>query len=163
MLIRMGDRPGDLGTVAAMHGVLYAREHGMDQTIEAYVASALGAFVTASTGLSGGESAGCLWVAELDGAIVGSIGITRANETEAQLRWFLVDPDKRGGGIGRGLLSTALDYCRRNDFRSVFLWTIAGLDRAHELYRRKGFKHTEDKPGHQWGIPVVEQRFDLVI
>lgn len=47
LVIRTGDRPGDLGTVAAMHGVLYAREHGMDQTIEAYVAGALGAFGTA--------------------------------------------------------------------------------------------------------------------
>jgi GNAT superfamily N-acetyltransferase len=161
MLIRTGDRPGDLGTVAAMHGVLYAREKGMDQTIEAYVAAALGAFVTARS--REGDKAGGLWVAELDDTVVGSIGITRSGESEAQLRWFLVDPGRRGSGVGRGLLETALDYCRRNHFRSVFLWTIAGLDRAHELYRREGFTHTEDKPGHQWGIDVVEQRFDLAL
>jgi GNAT superfamily N-acetyltransferase len=159
MMIRTGDRPGDLGTVAAMHGVLYAREKGMDQTIEAYVAGALCAYVIARS--REGDSAGGLWVAEVDSEVVGSIGITRANESEAQLRWFLVNPDSRGHGVGRGLLSTALDYCRGNDFKSVFLWTITGLDRAHELYRREGFTHTEDKPGHQWGIDVVEQRFDL--
>ena len=161
MVIRIGDQPGDLGTVAAMHGVLYAREKGMDQTIEAYVAGALGAFVTARA--RDGDRAGGLWVADLDGQVIGSIGITRAGEFDAQLRWFLVDPGKRGHGIGRGLLSTALDYCRRNEFRSVFLWTIAGLERAHELYRQEGFKHIEDKPGHQWGIDVVEQRFDLML
>lgn len=161
MLIRTGDRPGDLGTVAAMHGVLYAREHGMDQTIEAYVAGALGAFGTARS--REGERAGGLWLAELDGGVVGSIGITRAGESDAQLRWFLIDPAKRGRGVGRVLLGTALDYCRRNEFRTVFLWTIAGLDRAHELYRREGFKHTEDKPGRQWGIDVVEQRFELLL
>src|SRR5688572_2852318 len=108
MLIRTGDRPGDLGTVASMHGVLYAREHGMDQTIEAYVASALGAFATARS--RHGDSAGGLWLAESDGMVAGSIGITRAGQAEAQLRWFLVDPDKRGCGIGRRLLATALDY-----------------------------------------------------
>jgi GNAT superfamily N-acetyltransferase len=161
MMIRTGDRPGDLGTVAAMHGVLYARENGMDLTIEAYVAGALGEFGAARA--RDGEAAGGLWVSELDGQIVGSIGITRTDETGAQLRWFLVDPDKRGHGVGRGLLSTALDYCRRQEFRSVFLWTIAGLDRAHEMYRREGFKHTEDKPGRQWGIDVVEQRFELLL
>lgn len=163
MVIRTGDRPGDLGAVIAMHGVLYAREKGMDQTIEAYVAGGIGAFATARA--REGDRAGGLWVAEMDRQVVGSIGITRtaSEEEEAQLRWFLVDPGRRGRGVGRGLFTTALDYCRHNGFRSVFLWTIAGLDRAHELYRREGFKHTEDKPGHQWGIDVVEQRFELTL
>ncbi|HEU4423079.1 MAG TPA: GNAT family N-acetyltransferase [Pilimelia sp.] len=158
-VIRTGDQPGDLGTVAAMHGVLYGREQGMDQTVEAYIARGLADLVTARD--RDGEDAGRLWVAEADGRLVGAVGITKASDEAAQLRWFLVDPAQRGRGLGRRLLDTALGYARSRGFRSVFLWTIAGLAPAHRLYLQAGFTHTEDRPGRQWGIDVVEQRFDL--
>jgi GNAT superfamily N-acetyltransferase len=158
-VIRAGDQPGDLGTVAAMHGVLYGREQGMDQTVEAYIASGLADLVTARA--RDGEDAGWLWVAEADGRLVGAIGITKANDEAAQLRWFLVDPSQRGRGLGRRLLDTALGYARSRGFRSVFLWTIAGLVPAHHLYLQAGFTLTENRSGRRWGIDVVEQRFDL--
>jgi GNAT superfamily N-acetyltransferase len=158
-VIRAGDQPGDLGTVAAMHGVLYGREQGMDQTAEAYIAGGLADLVTARA--SDGEEAGRLWVAEADGRLVGSIGITKATDGAAQLRWFLVDPSQRGRGLGRRLLDTALGYTRSRGFRAVFLWTIAGLAPAHHLYRQVGFTLTASRPVRQWGLDVVEQRFDL--
>ena len=43
--LRTDPRPGDIGAVAAMHGVLYAREHGFDVTFEAYVSQPLAEFV----------------------------------------------------------------------------------------------------------------------
>jgi GNAT superfamily N-acetyltransferase len=158
-VIRAGDQPGDLGAVAAMHGVLYGREQGMDQTVEAYIASGLADLVTARA--RDGEDAGRLWVAEAAGRLVGAIGITKANDEASQLRWFLVDPSQRGRGLGRRLLDTALSYARSRGFRSVFLWTIAGLAPAHHLYLQAGFTLNENRPGRQWGIDVVEQRFDL--
>ncbi|MFL6112813.1 MAG: GNAT family N-acetyltransferase, partial [Catenulispora sp.] len=72
-----------------------------------------------------------------------------------------LDPSQRGRGLGRRLLDTALDYCRAQDADRVFLLTIAGLDPAHHLYRKAGFELTAATPGHQWGIDLVEQRFDL--
>ena len=158
-LIRTGDRPGDLGAVAAMHGVLYCREQHMDQTIEAYIAGGLAELVTAIA--REGEEAGRLWVAEEDGQLVGSIGITEATDDAAQLRWFLVDPSQRGRGLGHRLLDTALGYCRTRGFRSVFLWTIAGLAPAHRMYEQAGFTLTESRPVRQWGRDIVEQRFDV--
>jgi GNAT superfamily N-acetyltransferase len=85
----------------------------------------------------------------------------QATDDAAQLRWFLVDPSQRGRGLGRRLLDTALGYARSRGFGSVFLWTIAGLTPAHHLYRQAGFTLTESRPVRQWGIDVVEQRFDL--
>lgn len=157
--IRDGNQPGDLGAVAAMHGVLYGRDQGMDQTIEAYIASGLAEFVMARA--RDGEAAGRLWVAETAGRLVGSIGITKATDVSVQLRWFLVDPSQRGRGLGRRLLDTALGYARSRGLHSVFLWTIAGLAPAHHLYLQAGFTLTENRPGRHWGIDVVEQRFDV--
>jgi hypothetical protein len=60
--IREADRPGDLGAVAALHGVLYSREYGMDVTMEAHVAAGMAELVLARF-REGGAAPGRLWVA----------------------------------------------------------------------------------------------------
>jgi len=146
--------------VTLLHGRLYAAEHGMDQTMEAYVARGLGEFAAAR---AHDEAAGRLWVVEAGGRVVGSIGVTDAGNSRAQLRWFLLDPAQRGRGLGARLMATALAYGRDRGFTGLFLWTIAGLDPAHQLYRAAGFTLTESRPVHQWGRDVLEQRFDLLL
>ncbi|NYI07873.1 GNAT family N-acetyltransferase [Allostreptomyces psammosilenae] len=157
--VRPGDQPGDLGAVTRLHGVLYAREQNWDQTVEAYVASGLADFALAR--VTEGDAAGRLWIAEADGAVVGAIGLTRADDRTGQLRWFLVDPSVRGAGLGRRLLTEALDYARARGFRGVFLWTTAGLPASRHLYDQAGFRLTESRPVDKWGARLTEQRFDL--
>src|SRR5437899_492654 len=96
--VRTTLRPGDIGTIVYLHGVLYAREYGFDSTFEAYVAGPLAEFVRSSSPRDR------LWVAERDGRIVGCIAVVAGGPETAQLRWYLVDPAARGAGVGRGLL-----------------------------------------------------------
>src|SRR2546425_11065660 len=93
LTIRHDLRPGDLGRVVALHGVLYAAEFGLDCTFEAYVAHTVGEF--APDARPGTDR---LWLAEMDGRLVGSVGIVGRDGHMAQLRWFLVDPGVRGRG-----------------------------------------------------------------
>jgi hypothetical protein len=86
--VRHDLRPGDLGRVVELHGVLYASEYGFDHTFEAYVAETIGQF---GRGFRVGQDR--LWLAELDGRLVGSIAIAWREGNEAQLRWFLLHPD----------------------------------------------------------------------
>jgi len=72
-----------------------------------------------------------------------------------------VDPAHRGAGIGRMLLDEALAFCRERGFRSVFLWTVRGLDAAAHLYRAAGFRVTQEETHVRWGASVTEQRYDL--
>ncbi len=152
-------RPGDLGRVTELHGVLYAEEYGFDHRFEAYVAETLGEFGrTARPGLDR------LWIAELAGRLVGSVGIVGREGGAAQLRWVLVHPDGRGHGLGRRLLHEALDFCRAAGYRSVFLWTVSPLTAAARLYTTAGFRHTETKPeAAPWGVPLSEERYDLTL
>ena len=44
IVIRTELKPGDIGSLIYLHGVLYAKEHGWDHTFEAYVAGPLAEF-----------------------------------------------------------------------------------------------------------------------
>lgn len=156
--IRTGLRPGDIGYVAYLHGTLYADEYQLDHTFEGYVAVGLGEFAK-----SYDEHKDCLWLAEKNGFIVGSIAITGVTSKTAQLRWFLVHPDARGAGLGRRLIGTALDFCREHGFESVFLRTVSELTVAAHLYKDAGFARTEQQTHEIWGGIWTEERYDLTL
>jgi hypothetical protein len=60
--LRTDLRPGDVGKIVTLHGVIYSREQGFDPTFEAYVAGPLAEFVRA------GSSRERLWIAEPEAA-----------------------------------------------------------------------------------------------
>jgi GNAT superfamily N-acetyltransferase len=150
-------QPGDLGAIVHLHGVLYAREYGFDPTFEAYVAGPLAEFVKT------GSAKERLWIAEKEARLVGCIAIVAASAEVAQLRWFLVDPAARGAGLGKKLLQEAVHFARECGYRSVILWTVSALTAAAHLYRAVGFRKVEEKPGHIWGVNVVEEKYELTI
>jgi N-acetylglutamate synthase-like GNAT family acetyltransferase len=155
--IRQGLRPGDIGAVAGMHGVLYEREYGLDHRIEASVAEGMARFADA---LARSDRAG-LWVAERDGAVVGAIGITAESDAVARLRWFIVAPEARNEGIGGRLLDRALAWTRERGFRRVYLFTFGDLHAAARLYARAGFAKVSERVGTEWHDTMVEERWEL--
>jgi N-acetylglutamate synthase-like GNAT family acetyltransferase len=154
--IRSNLRPGDIGYLIYLHGILYAKEYSWDCTFEGYVAESLTKSVP-----SFDDSTACLWIAEIDGKTIGSIGIVPDSKSEAQLRWFLVHPDHRGRGLGRELLDKALQFSRNRGFKSVFLWTVSDLKIAAHLYQWAGFRKTEEKTHQVWGKTITEERYEL--
>jgi GNAT superfamily N-acetyltransferase len=153
--IRHALRPGDVGAVVGLHGVVYAHERGFDATFEAYVASPLAAFVLRASPRER------LWLAERDGALVGCIAIVAERERVAQLRWFLVVPEARGVGLGRRLMAEAIAFSREAEYERVILWTVNALHTAAHVYRSSGFRRVEAVPTHHWGVDVVEEKYEL--
>jgi GNAT superfamily N-acetyltransferase len=152
--LRTEVRPGDVATLVQMHGTIYAREYGFDETFSTYVDRPLTQFAFAPSPRDR------LWIAEHNGQIVGSVAIVGAGASEAQLRWFLVDPSMRGQGLGRRLLHEAICFAADCRYESVFLWTVTALTAAAHLYRAAGFVKVEEKPGH-WGVDVIEEKYVL--
>ena len=152
--------PGALGRVTELHGTYYSRQWGFDLFFESLVARELAEFFSRfDPGRDG------FWVSMAEGKIVGSVSIdgSRADSDGARLRWFIVDPEWQGRGVGRGLIDEAMRFCRRAGFRRVYLWTFAGLGAARRLYEDFGFSLCEEHEDHQWGKPVTEQRFELIL
>ena len=155
--IRQGLRPGDIGAVTRMHGVLYAREHGLDHRIEASVADGMVRFADAMHTGSGAA----LWVAEREGEVVGSIGMTDEGAGVGRLRWFIVAPEARRAGVGSRLLDHAVAWAREQELHRGVLFTIGVLVDAARLYRRAGFRKVSERVGTEWSETLVEERWEL--
>jgi hypothetical protein len=80
VLIRHEFKPGDVGRLIELHGLLYSQEYGFDHTFEAYVAKPLADFVLHHTERER------IWLVGSDGVLMGSLAIVMHTETEAQLR-----------------------------------------------------------------------------
>jgi DNA-binding MarR family transcriptional regulator/N-acetylglutamate synthase-like GNAT family acetyltransferase len=148
-------QPGDVGFVAHLHGTLYENTYKFGRMFEYYVMKGLTEFMINT---DGGE----LWIAEVDGKMAGSIAITKSNDNVAQLRWFILDENYHGMGIGKKLMETAIDFCIKQGYKNVFLWTVSVLGTARYLYQKYNFKLTEEKENYEWtGSKLVEERWDL--
>ena len=155
IVVRTELKPGDIGSLIYLHGVLYAKEHGWDHTFEAYVAGPLSEFAKSQ------RPRGRIWIVEESEKILGSIAIVEVSKAEAQLRWLLLHPALRGRGIGRMLMETAIRFCKEQDYATVFLWTVSGLTAAAKLYEEFGFHISEETIRDIWGTTVIEQRYEL--
>ena len=149
-------KPGDFGYLLYLHGVLYAKEYGFDTTFEGYVAQTI-AEVAKSPDLNGS----CLWVAEKNGLIIGTISIVRRSPLAAQLRWFLVEPEFRGMGLGKHLVGLALNFCKLQGYSKVNLWTLSHLAAATNIYLSYGFVAAEEKTHLLWGQRITEISYEL--
>ncbi|MBM7583583.1 DNA-binding MarR family transcriptional regulator/N-acetylglutamate synthase-like GNAT family acetyltransferase [Bacillus pakistanensis] len=148
-------QPGDVGFVAHLHGRLYDETYKFGPMFEYYVMKGLTEFMMNTDG-------GQLWVAEVNGEIVGSIAITKYNEKTAQLRWFVLDEEYQGMGLGKRLMETAIHFCKEQGYQHVFLWTVSILNKARHLYQKYHFTLTEEKPNQEWTeAEIMEERWDL--
>ncbi|WP_144549621.1 helix-turn-helix domain-containing GNAT family N-acetyltransferase [Bacillus sp. X1(2014)] len=148
-------QPGDVGFVGHLHGTLYENTYKFGRMFEYYVMKGLTEFMINS---EGGE----LWIAEVDGKVAGSIAITKSNDQVAQLRWFILDENYHGLGIGKKLIETAIDFCKKQGYKHVFLWTVSVLGAARHLYQKYNFRLTEEKQNFEWtGSKLVEERWEL--
>jgi GNAT superfamily N-acetyltransferase len=73
---------------------------------------------------------------------------------EAEIRALAVAPGVQQGGVGTGLLLTALKWAELAGARRVVLSTLPAMRAAHRLYERNGFRRLPDR---DWSpVPGVQ-------
>jgi GNAT superfamily N-acetyltransferase len=152
--------PGVLGRIVELHATYYHEHWSFDLSFETQVGKELSEFMIRYR-----EGRDFFLAARLDCRLLGSIAVDSARSAEegARLRWFIVQPDYQGRGIGRRLLEEAVSFCSRSGVHCVFLWTFRGLDAARFLYERAGFRIAEENTVQQWGGQIREQKFELLL
>lgn len=155
--ISEGYQPGCIGDIASLHARFYAQHWGFGHFFEQKVATELATF----SSLLPGEGK-ALWLYRKHGRVLASLAIDGDPASGlAHLRWFIVDESLQGSGIGRHLMTLAMQFVDQH-FRETYLWTFKGLDAARHLYESFGFVLSQQLEGTQWGCQVTEQQFRRV-
>ena len=103
-----------------------------------------------------------LWVAERDGALLGSVTFCPAGsawreiarEDEGEFRMLGVAPAARGQGVGRALVELCVRRSRVLGFDGLRMSTMATMTSAHRIYERVGFTRA---PEDDWSpVPGVD-------
>jgi DNA-binding MarR family transcriptional regulator/N-acetylglutamate synthase-like GNAT family acetyltransferase len=149
-------RPGDIGWVVQSHGALYASEYGWDSSFEVLVAEIAAQFLA-----SFDASRERCWIAELDGAQVGSVFLVRHSDDIAKLRLLLVDPAGRGQGLGRRLVGECITFARACGYRKITLWTQSILVAARKIYQDAGFVQVASEPHRSFGQSLIGETWEL--
>lgn len=96
------------------------------------------------------------FVAELDGRIVGTAGLSEHGSLER----LYVLADARGTGAGSALLAAVADEARRRGHDRLEIWSDKRFEDAHRLYRRAGARvvgervHDDPDSSHEWGLAL---------
>jgi GNAT superfamily N-acetyltransferase len=138
--------------------VLYAREYGYDESFEALVARIVADFIDHLKP----RRERC-WIAERNGAPVGSVFLVEKSTRVAKLRLLLVEPEARGLGIGMRLVEECVRFARQAGYRRLTLWTQSELLPARSLYRRAGFRRVGKHRHHSFGKDLVAETWDLAL
>ncbi len=150
-----GPRPGDMGWVVQSHGALYASEYGFDAAFEALVADIAAKFLA-----SFDASRERCWIAEIDGAPVGSVFVVRHSDDVAKLRLLLVDPAGRGQGLGHRLVGECIAFARACGYRKMMLWTQSILVAARKIYQDAGFQLVAAEPHRSFGQSLIGETWE---
>jgi putative acetyltransferase len=90
-----------------------------------------------------------LWVAVDEDEVVGSVALRELGGDAVELKRMYLRPDQRGRGLGKNLLTLALDWARTRDVRVVRLDTSERMIAAQRLYEAYGFERVPGEAPRQ--------------
>lgn len=82
------------------------------------------------------------------------------SDDSAQLRYFSIEPEYRGLGLGSKLMNLFMDFFSQCRYRRAYLWTTNELATAAKLYKKAGFRLVEEKESNVFGKHLIEQKYE---
>ena len=99
---------------------------------------------------------GPIWVAEMDGEIVGTVSMTTEPEG-LYVRSMAVLPKAQKRGVGRALLDALHEQAEGTGIERIFLYTLPFQSGARAMYETHGYRWVRDTTADEWyGVPGLE-------
>ncbi len=132
--------PGSLGRVIELQAIYYDQMFGAGPFFEVDTLKKMSDFFVRFD-----EKRDGFWTVCLNNTVEGSITIDgiEQNSNIAKLRWLILSPQLRGKGFGKKLVQTAVEFCKDQQYKQIFLWTANKLNEACGLYKSVGFEMVE--------------------
>lgn len=156
--IRTELKAGDIGYITYLHGIFHHNECGYGLSFEAYVAEGLTEFFK-----NYDPECERIWICEHNNKIIGSLLLMNRGNQTAQLRYYIIEPEYRGIGLGKKLMDLFMQFLKEKNYRQCYLCTTAELKTAAAIYLAYGFELSEEKESNDFGKNVIEQRYDLFL
>jgi putative acetyltransferase len=118
-----------------------------------YTAEALAATTLAGEQIRSRMEEGPVWVAVLDGVLVGTVSVVPRGES-LYVRGMAVLPLARGRRLGEALLRQVEEFAAAHGHTRLYLSTTPFLSRAIQLYERAGFRRSHEGPHELCGTPL---------
>ena len=142
-------RTGDLGLMTARQSAFYKQAYGWGRGLELNIADVTANFLR---NYKDGRDNG--WIAEVAGAMAGSVLVTDEGDGLSRLRLLYVEPMARGRGIGDHLVDLCLSFTREAGYTAMTLWTHTVLTSARRIYAAHGFEIVDVEMHEAFGQPV---------
>lgn len=89
------------------------------------------------------DKGGVIYLAEVNGRIVGSAALMKEHEGEYELAKMAVTAEWRGKGISKLLIEKCLSKAKELNARKISLFSNHMLETAISLYKKYGFVHVD--------------------
>lgn len=140
----------DIGYIADLHSRVYQNEIVYNHIFHSYVFDSLATYTK-------DMSKGVVFIAQFAQKRVGTVSLVMDKDNNYQLRWFAVDPQFQGLGIGTKLLKELMNYVKEKNITEIYLWTVDELKGARKLYHSVGFKKIESTPNSEWSNRKINE------
>ena len=149
-------RPGDAEAIVEIHERIYRPEYGMDARFVDGVRSTVESAVE-----RGWPDGGGAWLVDGPDGLSGCLGLTGEGDGLGRIRWVVLAPEARGLGLGRRMITEAVEEARRLGFERLELDTFGALKAAAAIYLSLGFRRVSEEQTEMWGPAIAYQHYEL--
>jgi len=157
------EHPDDLDAVAALH--VRAWQAGYAGILPAAVLDALSAPAWAERRRERRAGGTVHTLVATDGPVAGFVTLGPYREKPepgvGEIYAIYLEPERVGTGVGRALMTAALDELRARGFRTVRLWVLEANHRARRFYERAGFAPDGSRAVYEGALPGGGDRLAL--
>ena len=148
--------PEDVETAIRRQREIFGQEFGFLDSSHPYAERAQRDFAA-----NWREGKDFLLIARKDGKFAGTITLMGETDDVARLRFLIVENELRGMGLGKAIVTTALEWAKEMGYTHVWLTTHSVLTTALKMYQSLGFVKTAEESAEEVCPGATEITYEI--